>query len=75
MPEPRENLEELGIELASSPRHQYNNGISGHSELEAMRRELNLYGVPDFEAVALNGVGVFETRIAAHGPVKEKLSK
>jgi len=77
----QENLAEHGIELATFPHViQYNKrDLQDIIELEAMRKELNLYGVPDFEAVALTGQGVFETlrevTKLSTASVKEKLSK
>jgi signal recognition particle receptor subunit beta len=77
----QENLAEHGIELAKFPHViQYNKrDLQEIIELEAMRKALNLYGVPDFEAVALTGQGVFETlrevTKLSTASVKEKLSK
>jgi hypothetical protein len=38
-----------------------------------MRKELNTFGVPDFEASAVSGEGVFETLRAIVGMVREKV--
>lgn len=58
-----ENLGELKIELSKFPHViQYNKrDLSDITPIEQMRGEINLYKVPDFEAAALTGVGVFET--------------
>lgn len=57
-----ENLREHNIELASFPHIvQYNKrDMDDLIPVERMREELNPYGVPDFEAVAIQGEGVFE---------------
>jgi mutual gliding-motility protein MglA len=59
----KENLAEIKIELASFPHViQYNKrDLPEVMSLEQMRREINVHGVPDFEAEALAGKGVFET--------------
>jgi signal recognition particle receptor subunit beta len=59
----QENLLDYKIELAKFPHViQYNKrDLEDITPVEDMRRELNPYGVPDFEASALNGEGVFET--------------
>jgi signal recognition particle receptor subunit beta len=59
----QENLLEHKIELAQFPHViQYNKrDLEDIIAVEKMRRDINLYGVPDFEAAALTGVGVFET--------------
>jgi len=58
-----ENLLEHKIELAKFPHViQYNKRDLPESlPVEQMRREINVFGVEDFEAVAINGEGVFET--------------
>lgn len=59
----QENLAELKIEIAKFPHViQYNKrDLATAMPLEQMKRGINLYGVPDFEAVAATGKGVFET--------------
>jgi signal recognition particle receptor subunit beta len=59
----QENLLEFKIELAKFPHViQYNKrDLPEVMSVEQMRKALNLYGVPDFEAEALQGKGVFET--------------
>jgi len=77
----QENLAEMKIELASFPHViQYNKrDLPEVTDLEEMRRDINLHGVPDFEAVATKGTGVFETlrevTKLVTASVKEKLSK
>lgn len=58
-----ENLLEHKIELATFPHVlQYNKrDLDEVIPIEDMRRELNLYGAPDFEAIATEGKGVFDT--------------
>jgi signal recognition particle receptor subunit beta len=57
-----ENLESYGYDLSTIPFViQYNKrDLDGILSLEALRAQLNP-GVPDFEAVATEGKGVFET--------------
>jgi signal recognition particle receptor subunit beta len=59
----QENLAEFKIELGKFPHViQYNKrDLPEVMSVEQMRKALNLYGVPDFEAEALAGKGVFET--------------
>jgi signal recognition particle receptor subunit beta len=56
------NLGELGLDGAAFPRViQWNKrDIPGVLPVEALRKELNRGGVPDFETVASTGVGVME---------------
>ena len=58
-----ENLREYKIELAEFPHViQYNKrDMEDITPVEEMRRDINLYGVQDFEAAAVKGEGVFET--------------
>lgn len=58
-----ENLESYGYDLSTIPfAIQYNKrDLSDLSSIEELRAQLNPDGVPDFEAVALEGKGVFET--------------
>jgi signal recognition particle receptor subunit beta len=76
----QENLAELKIELAQFPHViQYNKrDLATVMPVEQMRRGINVHGVPDFEAVAMSGTGVFETlreisKLTTER-VKEKLS-
>jgi signal recognition particle receptor subunit beta len=59
----QENLAEFKIDIAQFPHViQYNKrDLPQVLAIEQMRREINVHGVPDFEAEALNGKGVFET--------------
>jgi signal recognition particle receptor subunit beta len=58
-----ENLAELKIEIAKFPHViQYNKrDLPAVMPVEQMRRDINTYGVPDHEAVAMSGQGVFDT--------------
>ncbi len=57
------NLEEQGYSIKSVPYViQYNKrDLPNAAPVEEMRAELNKDHVPDFEAIAIKGVGVFET--------------
>ena len=59
----RTNLSEQGYSLDRIPYVvQYNKrDLPGVASVEELRETINLRGVPDFEAVARTGVGVFET--------------
>jgi mutual gliding-motility protein MglA len=71
-----ENLEEYGLDLAKIPfAIQYNKrDLPGAIPVEELRKELNPGGVPDFEAVAIEGTGVFETLRAVSKLVVKTLS-
>jgi mutual gliding-motility protein MglA len=71
-----ENLEEYGLDLAKIPfAIQYNKrDLPGAMPVEELRKELNPGGVPDFEAVAIEGAGVFETLRAVSKLVVKTLS-
>ncbi|TVP74629.1 MAG: gliding-motility protein MglA [Gemmatimonadales bacterium] len=58
-----ENLESYGYDLSTIPfAIQYNKrDLDDVMSVEEMREQLNPGGVPDFEAVATEGTGVFET--------------
>ena len=58
-----ENLETHNIKLQNLPHViQYNKrDLSPITPVDEMREELNPYQAPDFEAVATEGTGVFET--------------
>ena len=59
----RTNLAEQGYNLDTLPHViQYNKrDMPAVSSVDELRRELNPHGVPEFEAVATTGEGVFET--------------
>jgi signal recognition particle receptor subunit beta len=59
----RINLAEQGYDLDRIPYVvQYNKrDLPNAASLDELRRELNPRGVPDFEATATTGVGVFDT--------------
>ncbi len=68
------NLSEQGFDLAKIPYVvQYNKrDLPSAAPLDEMRRQLNLLGVPDFEACATVGNGVFETlKATARGVLSE----
>jgi hypothetical protein len=75
----QENLAEQNVPLKTVPHViQYNKrDLVEATPIEQMRQDLNPFGVPDFEAVAVNGNGVFETLRAVvkltTDKVKEKL--
>ena len=59
----QENLLEYKVELTKFPHViQYNKrDLDDITPIEEMRRDINTFKVPDFEAAALQGDGVFET--------------
>jgi hypothetical protein len=71
-----ENLEAYGYDLSSIPFViQYNKrDLPDTTPVEQLRAELNPGGVADFEAVALEGTGVFETLQAVSKMVVKTLS-
>jgi mutual gliding-motility protein MglA len=71
-----ENLEEYGLDLATLPFViQYNKrDLPEVLSVDALRRELNPGKVPEFEAVAIEGTGVFETLRAVSKLVVKTLS-
>jgi mutual gliding-motility protein MglA len=71
-----ENLESYGYDLSKIPFViQYNKrDLSRIKPVAEMRAELNPMGVPDFEAVALEGKGVFETLKTVSKQVVKTLS-
>jgi len=73
----RVNLQEQGYELDKLPYVvQYNKrDMPEVSTIEELRRELNPTGVPEFEAVAVTGVGVFDTLKAVAKLVLTELKK
>src|SRR6185503_10687663 len=58
-----ENLESYGYDLGKLPfAIQYNKrDLANAMSVEELRAQINPMGVPDFEGVALEGKGVFET--------------
>jgi len=71
-----ENLEAYGYDLTSIPFViQYNKrDLPGAMSVEELRAQLNPGGVPDFEAVATQGEGVFDTLKAVSKLVVKTLS-
>ena len=71
-----ENLESYGYDLEEIPfAIQYNKrDLSNIMPVEDLQRQLNPAGVPDFEAVALEGRGVFDTLKAVSKMVVKSLS-
>jgi len=73
----RTNLSEQGYQLDKIPYVvQYNKrDLPNVAELEELRQMLNPTNVPDFEAVARTGVGVFDTLKAVAKLVLTELKK
>jgi len=73
----QENLDDYGLDLVSVPHViQYNRcDAAERVGTEELRAQLNLHGVPDFEASALTGQGVLETLRAAVRSVREDLQR
>lgn len=73
----RVNLQEQGYDLDKIPYVvQYNKrDLPNVASLAEMRQLLNPRGVPDFEAMATNGAGVFETLKAVAKLVLQELRK
>ncbi len=73
----RSNLQEQGYNLDKLPYVvQYNKrDMPEVSSVEELRKELNPNNVPDFEAVASTGVGVFETLKAVAKQVLTELKR
>jgi mutual gliding-motility protein MglA len=71
-----ENLSEYGLDLREIPFViQYNKrDLPNTSSLDELQRELNPNGVPYFEAVAVRGIGVFDTLKAVSKLVIKSLS-
>ena len=71
-----ENLEAYGYDLEKIPFViQYNKrDLANAVPAEQLRAQLNPMGVPDFEAVAIEGKGVFETLTAVSKTVVQALS-
>jgi signal recognition particle receptor subunit beta len=70
-------LREYGLELAPIPHViQYNKrDLDDCSSMEDLRGELNLHGVPEFEASAITGEGVLETFRAVIRNVSDDLQR
>ncbi|MGB1839509.1 MAG: GTP-binding protein [Longimicrobiales bacterium] len=71
-----ENLETYGYDLETIPfAIQYNKrDMDNILSPEELRAQINPMGVPDFEGVAINGEGVFETLSSVSKMVVEALS-
>ena len=71
------NLEELGTSLTEVPYvMQYNKrDLPEVAPVAELRETLNPHGVPDFEAAAKTGMGVFETLKGLARPVLSQLAK
>jgi signal recognition particle receptor subunit beta len=71
-----ENMESYGYDLETIPFViQYNKrDLSDVQSVEELRAELNPMGAPDFEGVAIEGVGVFDTLKAVSKQVVKALS-
>ncbi len=71
-----ENLESYGYDLTKIPfAVQYNKrDLSNAMQMEELRSQLNPGSVPDFEGVAIEGKGVFETLGAVSKLVVQTLS-
>ena len=71
-----ENLEAYGYDLGKIPFSiQYNKrDMPTAMEVEEIRSQINPMGVPDFEGVAIEGKGVFETLKAVSKLVVKNLS-
>ncbi len=71
-----ENLEDHGYDLAEIPfAIQYNKrDLSDVQSVEELRAQINPSGVPDFEGVAIEGKGVFDTLKAVSKQVVKSLS-
>jgi signal recognition particle receptor subunit beta len=71
-----ENLETLGYDPANLPfAIQYNKrDLSDIVPVEDLRAQINPMGVPDFEGIAIEGKGVFETLSCVSKLVVQSLS-
>ena len=71
-----ENLESYGYDLTNIPfAMQYNKrDLPNAMSMDDLRSQLNPMGVPDFEGVAIEGQGVFETLGAVSKMVVQSLS-
>lgn len=73
----QENLQTYKIALDALPHViQYNKrDLDEAVSVEELRKEINTFGVPDYEAVALGGQGVFETLRTAVKLVISRVTK
>ena len=73
----QENLRVYKVDLPTFPHViQYNKrDLEDISSVDEMREELNVYGVPDFEAIAVEGDGVFDTLRAVVQRVTSQVKK
>ncbi len=73
----RDNLDEQGYDLSELPHViQYNKrDVHNAVATDFLRQALNPNGIPDFEAIATEGVGVFETLKAVAKRVLVELKK
>ncbi|WP_456436858.1 GTP-binding protein [Desulfurobacterium sp.] len=71
------NMKELGIKFEETPLvFQYNKrDLPNILPVEVLRRDLNKWNYPDFEAIAIRGVGVIETFKEITKLVVQKLKK
>ena len=71
-----ENLESYGYDLTEIPFViQYNKrDLENAMDVEELRAQLNPMGVPDFEGIAIEGKGVFETLTSVSKLVVKSLS-
>ncbi|WP_022846252.1 MULTISPECIES: GTP-binding protein [unclassified Desulfurobacterium] len=71
------NMKELGIKFEETPLvFQYNKrDLPNILPVEVLRRDLNRWNYPDFEAIAIRGVGVIETFKEITKLVVQKLKK
>ncbi|WP_163327930.1 GTP-binding protein [Desulfurobacterium thermolithotrophum] len=72
-----ENLEDYGIDIKEIPLvFQYNKrDLPNILPVEILRRDLNRWECPDFEAIALKGTGILETFKEITKQVLKKLKK
>ncbi|OMH41315.1 GTP-binding protein [Desulfurobacterium indicum] len=71
------NMKELGIKFEDTPLvFQYNKrDLPNILPVEVLRKDLNKWNYPDFEAIAIRGVGVIETFKEITKLVVQKLKK
>ncbi|WP_457567824.1 GTP-binding protein [Desulfurobacterium sp.] len=71
------NMKELGIKFEETPLvFQYNKrDLPNILPVEVLRKDLNRWNYPDFEAIAIRGVGVIETFKEITKLVVQKLKK
>jgi len=73
----KQNLADYGLNLATIPHvFQYNKrDLQDRLSAAELRSDLNRYGVPDYEASALEGQGIMETLRALINSVSQDLQK